>query len=195
MHENPIDSGVKFILKNSKKLSAYSIFLFQHIVIIKEMRRVIVVSQNFSEKENKSKKEQFQEKIDHLRRQDPTKILQSVDEFFKQSFAALDMPVDILDTEDEWLVKAYLPGIEKKQINLEVLDEEINIVVLHKEETNQYDETYHYHKRERKMEEATRKIRLPFTANTETVHANYENGVLYIKGEKSEKNTKRIEID
>ncbi|USK34213.1 Hsp20 family protein [Bacillus sp. F19] len=56
-------------------------------------------------------------------------LLGSIDDYFKHSFAPRGFPVVIDESDAAFIVKAELPGIEKENIKLEILGEELIITV------------------------------------------------------------------
>lgn len=87
--------------------------------------------------------------------------------------------VDILETENELVLKADLPDVEMKDIHLEI--EQGTLTVKgerkfdHKEET-----TTGYHRIERSYGEFMRCFSIPDTVDPEKVKAEYKNGVLTV---------------
>jgi len=95
-----------------------------------------------------------------------------------------DLALDVVEKEDEYVVKASLPGI-----NLEDLDIMYNANVLTiKGETKKEEEVEDvcYHLRERRYGVFSRSIALPSTIKAEKIEANYEAGVLTLRLPKSE---------
>jgi HSP20 family protein len=117
------------------------------------------------------------------------------DEF--QPFTGFDeewMPsIDIAETEDEISVRAELPGLEAKDIDLNISGDILSIRGEKKNETE--DKQKDYYSRESYYGSFQRSIRLPTEVQSDKVEAHFKNGVLGIKLPKSEKTQlKKIEI-
>jgi HSP20 family protein len=103
------------------------------------------------------------------------------------------LPVDVVETDDEYVVKASLPGINPDDIEI-TYDQ--NILTI-KGEVKSEDESEdgRYHVRERRYGSFCRNLRLPAAIDAEQIDASYENGVLKLKLPKSEEaKPKRIEV-
>lgn len=95
-----------------------------------------------------------------------------------------DLAVDLVETDDSFIVKASLPGINPDDMDITVEDDTLTI----KGET-QVDEDFEeksYHIRERRFGGFTRSLRLPTAINAENIEAVYENGVLTLTIPKAE---------
>jgi HSP20 family protein len=102
-------------------------------------------------------------------------------------------PVDISEDADNYLVKAELPGLDSKDIDISVSGDMLTIKGEKKKEAEH--ETGSYYTRERFFGSFRRSIRLPAGVNPEKVDAAYKNGVLTISLPKSrEARAKKIEI-
>ena len=107
-----------------------------------------------------------------------------------QGFA---FPVDVTENEDNYYVKASLPGISPDDVNISVQE---NVVTI-QGETKQEDENkeQRWHMRERRWGSFSRSFTLPAGVDANNVQAEYENGVLSLTLPKSqEAKPKRISI-
>lgn len=98
---------------------------------------------------------------------------------------------DIDETTDHYLVSFDLPGVKKEDINIEVKDRHL---VITGERLKEFKDTksQHYERRYGKFQ---RSFMLPEKIDTETVEANFEDGVLQLLIPKTkEKSGKKIEI-
>lgn len=86
---------------------------------------------------------------------------------------------DIHETEKEVIVAAEIPGVDKKDIKINVTEDDIEISAETKHETREEKEGYFH--RERSYGGFYRCIRLPSTVNPNKAKATYNNGVLEIK--------------
>src|SRR5690242_6358675 len=101
--------------------------------------------------------------------------------------------VDIYETENELVVKADLPEVLEKDIDVRV---ENNMLTIRGERkfSNEVHED-NYLRVERAYGSFTRSFSLPNTVNTETIKAEYRNGVLSVRMPKREESKpKQIRI-
>ena len=102
-------------------------------------------------------------------------------------------PIDLTDTKDKYLVKAELPGLDPKDIEVTLTDDILTIKGEKKEENEEKDE--HHFFVERYAGTFERRIKLPTLVKTDKVDATFDKGVLTIKLPKSEETkTKEIKI-
>jgi len=116
----------------------------------------------------------------------------------RQSFPAaqaLTPAWDVKETEKELVVKAELPGIDEKDIQLTLHD---GVLSLRGEKKLERSDTHeNYHLMERSYGSFQRSIRLPETVNENEVEARFDKGVLTItlpKRPETVKEQKKIEI-
>lgn len=86
--------------------------------------------------------------------------------------------VDVIETEQEVVVRAELPGITKDQIRLEVMPERLSLAAEMKQEKEPSEGTVHC--RERVWGRFERSITLPAEVVTDQVKASLENGLLEV---------------
>ncbi len=135
-------------------------------------------------------------KLDAFLYEKPTRnVMETIDSFFEQAKGSKQIPVDVVETSNEWVVRVDLPGIKKEQIELKILGNQITITVNHKEETENYDESYHYYHKERRQQRKQRTVTLPYAVDKDSAKASFQNGVLEIKGPKNQTDTDSIIID
>ncbi|CAG8795640.1 12116_t:CDS:2 [Dentiscutata erythropus] len=103
------------------------------------------------------------------------------------------LPLDVHESEKEFVINAELPGVTKEQINLDVREGALYI----SGETKQ-DEKYNEgnaHIQERRYGAFSRTISLPRNVKTENITARFENGILEVKIPKDEEmQPKKIDI-
>jgi HSP20 family protein len=102
--------------------------------------------------------------------------------------------VDIYDNDDNIVIKAELPGIDKKDIDIDVK----NGVLTLKGERRVDNETKKekYYRRERAFGRFERAFRLPAEVDPENINASYKDGVLTIDIPKPEnQKTKQISVN
>jgi HSP20 family protein len=92
--------------------------------------------------------------------------------------------VDIAETKDELVLKADVPGVDLKDIEIQF---ENGTLTLKGERKYEHEEEKEgYHRRERTFGSFMRCFALPDTVDPERVKANYDNGVLTITMAKKE---------
>lgn len=84
--------------------------------------------------------------------------------------------LDVVESDDEYLIKASLPGINPDDLEITFSDNKLTIKGEVKEE--QEHEEAHYHLRERRYGSFTRSLKLPSGIDSEKIEANYDKGVL-----------------
>jgi HSP20 family protein len=119
-------------------------------------------------------------------------FLQQIDDFFKSPFPP-PFHVETSETENEYIVSAELPGINKDQIQLDMLDHHITITIQYTEEFTQEDENQQIVKSQRSIQRSSRTIPIPQPFQTKKVKTTYENGLLQITFPKQK--GKRILLD
>lgn len=87
-------------------------------------------------------------------------------------------PVDILETENELLLKMDVPDVELKDVDIRLENDTLTIKGDRKFE--QQAQSKGYHRIERNYGAFARSFTLPNTVDTEKVHADYKNGVLTV---------------
>lgn len=103
------------------------------------------------------------------------------------------LALDVAENEDEFIVKASVPGINPDDLDITVTKNTLTIKgeMRHEEET----EEERYHLRERRYGRFARSITLPTSVDSDRIEANYENGVLSLHLPKTEEmKPKRIEV-
>jgi len=111
------------------------------------------------------------------------------------TFGAPD--VDIVDKEDAVEVRAELPGMDEKDIDVQLSDTMLTIKGEKKEEREEGDKESRYYLSERKYGSFERSFRLPEGVDTDKVEANFKNGVLVVNIAKSpelQEKTKKIDV-
>jgi HSP20 family protein len=101
--------------------------------------------------------------------------------------------LDVAETEEEYLVKASVPGINPDDLDITFTDKILTIKGEYKEEEEKED--VHYHLRERRFGSFSRRLRLPNTIKSDAIEAKYEDGVLVLHLPKTEEvKPKRITV-
>jgi HSP20 family protein len=92
--------------------------------------------------------------------------------------------VDISETEQEFLIKAELPGLHKEDVKVNMKDNVLTLQGSRKQESE--TKGLHYHRIERSYGNFLRSFTLPENIDTNKLKANFNNGILEIKIPKSE---------
>jgi HSP20 family protein len=101
--------------------------------------------------------------------------------------------VDMIDRKDEIVLRADLPGLEEKDIEVTVQDNVLTIRGERKEETEEKKEDYYYS--ERSYGAFARALTLPAGVEADKVKATFKQGVLEVHLPKAkEAKGKKIEI-
>jgi len=126
------------------------------------------------------------------------------DRFFRDpwSWGELDRPVsglmsmprtDLADSENEVTVTMELPGVDPKDVNIDMTGDLLTIRGEKKEEKKEKKSNYHYVERQHGSFQRT--VRLPSTVDAGKVDATFKNGVLSVRIAKHpEAKPKRITV-
>ncbi len=102
--------------------------------------------------------------------------------------------IDVEETDNEYIVKAELPGLKKEDIKISVRGDSITISGERKREKEEKGKTYH--RIEMAYGKFVRTIQLPDEIQPDKAKAEYKDGILIITLPKSEKSKpKEIEIE
>jgi HSP20 family protein len=102
------------------------------------------------------------------------------------------LPVDVMENQDNFVVRASLPGINPDDLNVTVVD---NVLTIEGEVRADEQKESRYHLRERRWGAFSRQIGLPASVDANAVRADYTNGILTLTLPKSEESKpKRIQI-
>lgn len=124
-----------------------------------------------------------------------------MDRWFETSLSPLstwqpitwELALDVAETDDEFLVKASLPGINPDDLEITYNNNVLTIKGEVKEEKDV--EEHRYHLRERRYGTFSRSISLPSTVKADAIEATYEAGVLTLHLPKAEQaKPKRIPV-
>jgi len=103
------------------------------------------------------------------------------------------LALDVAEKDDNFLVKASLPGIDPEDLNVTLEDNVLTVQGEVKKDETIEEESYHI--RERRFGSFSRSLRFPVPVNAAKIEAEYENGVLTLTVPKAEEvKPKRIEI-
>ncbi|KPK82502.1 MAG: hypothetical protein AMS25_02075 [Gemmatimonas sp. SM23_52] len=101
--------------------------------------------------------------------------------------------LDVKESEDEITVRAELPGVDPKEIDISLHGDVLNISGEKREESEERREGYY--DTERRFGSFRRSIALPAEVDQEKISAEYDKGVLTVKLQKSGRTAaKRIPV-
>ncbi|RMG41982.1 MAG: Hsp20/alpha crystallin family protein [Candidatus Dadabacteria bacterium] len=103
-------------------------------------------------------------------------------------------PVDILETDKDYVLKADMPGVREEDLDITLENEVLTIALKHKGEVEKEEEgTYHY--RERSFSSVSRSFKLPSIADDANIEAELKDGVLQLRIPKlPEKQARKISV-
>ena len=128
-----------------------------------------------------------------------TEMNRVFDSFFREPFGALSESfgfgeqfaptVDISETDKEITLHAELPGVDPKDLDITVVMDRVTISGEKKETIERAEHNYHH--KEIRSGKFSRSVALPATVDTQQVTADYRNGVLTVRLQKSAESTAR----
>lgn len=104
--------------------------------------------------------------------------------------------VNITETDNSFEVEMAAPGLNKQDFKINLDNDVLTIWAEHTQE--QKEEKKNYTRKEFNYESFERSFVLPATANTESIHAEYKDGILHLmipKKEDSKRKSKEIRIE
>ncbi len=103
------------------------------------------------------------------------------------------LPLDVIEEDKEFIVKASLPGIKMEDIDVVFNKGALTIKGSTGEEKEKTEGQYHL--RERRIGSFSRTVTLPSTIKAESIAAEFKDGILMLRLPKSEQDSpKRITI-
>jgi len=115
---------------------------------------------------------------------------------FPRAFGATAPGVDVYEEKDEVVAKAELPGLEKNDIEVNVVDHQLTIKGEKKQERE--IEEKNFYRAERSYGAFFRTIEMPAEVESDKAKASFKNGVLEIhipKTEEAKKKHKQVRIE
>jgi HSP20 family protein len=107
---------------------------------------------------------------------------------------AMMLPLDIAENENEFIVKASMPGVKPEDVQITAHGDTLTIRGTVKEEQEKKDE--HYYLRERRVGEFLRTVSLSTPISADKAQAHFENGVLTLILPKAEEaKPKQIKVN
>ncbi len=105
--------------------------------------------------------------------------------------------VNVVENDKGLEITAELPGVDQKDIELDLSEGVLTLRAEHKKEKEEGGENQRYHVLERAYGTFVRRFAIPFEPDQDHVEANFENGVLKVsipRSPEAEKQTRKIEI-
>jgi HSP20 family protein len=104
------------------------------------------------------------------------------------------LPLDLAENENEFIVKASMPGVKPEDVQITAQGDTLTIRGEVKEEQEKKDERYHL--RERRVGQFMRTVTLTTPISADKAQANFENGVLTLILTKAEEaKSKQIKVN
>ena len=97
--------------------------------------------------------------------------------------------LDVAETENDIVVRAEIPGIDPKDIDISLANDLLTIKGEKKQEKEEKEENYHLI--ERSYGSFSRSVRLPGEVRSDKISASYKNGILKVTLPKSEEAKKK----
>ncbi|MBN1176379.1 MAG: Hsp20/alpha crystallin family protein [Dehalococcoidales bacterium] len=126
----------------------------------------------------------------------PFRLLEEVEEMARSAFeTGLTPKMDMYEEEKDLVIKAEMPGIRKKDLDIKLDGDVLTIKAEKKEEKKEGEEgTTHYY-RERSFGQYVRYMTLPAKVDAENITATLKKGLLEIRMPRAEApEVKQIEI-
>ena len=112
-----------------------------------------------------------------------------------ESSTKWNMAVDVKEKDNSFLITADVPGLTKKDINIEIADDVLSISGERIEDNS--DNSDHYHYRERSRGTFFRSFHLPESVDEKKISAKFKDGILSIdipKIEIAETKSRKIKV-
>ncbi len=104
--------------------------------------------------------------------------------------------LDLTENPNELIVKAEIPGLDPKEVDISLSDRMLTIKGEKKQEREEKEEDYHLI--ERSFGSFVRSIELPAEVKSEKISASYKNGILKVvlpKSEEAKKKEVKIKVE
>ena len=135
----------------------------------------------------------------NMRRWDPfgevLSLRDAVSQLFEDSYVnptrmgasnAFAMPLDVSETQDEFVVDAVLPGLKPEDLDIVIQDNVLTIRGETRKEQQSGDKQANFHLLERRYGRFSRSVSLPTAVKADEVRATLENGILHLEIPKAE---------
>ncbi|ANB60204.1 Hsp20 family protein [Anoxybacteroides amylolyticum] len=143
------------------------------------------MSDHFQLPRKKQEEEPFQrlrEMVSQFLDEQPIrKMFETLDEYVHDTILRSYIPIDVHETAREYIITAYLPNVNRQQIQLEFDDTVLHLTVHHREIVESADEQNNVYKKRRMQQQMMRTIPLPYPVKESEIKASFENGELVIR--------------
>ncbi len=99
---------------------------------------------------------------------------------------ALNMALDVSETQDSFVVDAVVPGLRPEDLDITIQDNVLLIRGETRQEQQNGDKQANYHIMERRYGRFSRAVSLPTAVKADHVQATLENGILHLEIPKAE---------
>jgi len=106
-----------------------------------------------------------------------------------QDGAAAGLPLDVSETEDEFVVRASVPGVKPEDVQITVKGD--MLLIRGESKTEEQKQGEHWHLRERHSGSFQRSLSLGTAVDADRAEASYEHGVLTLRLPKAEETRPR----
>ena len=103
---------------------------------------------------------------------------------FTEDMDKLTIPVEIKEKDNEYQVKAELPGVKKEDLDIDI--DKNHVIINAKKEEDTEENTKSYRKSEFRYGEFSRSVYFPMDIDVEKTNAKLEHGILKITAPKLE---------
>lgn len=111
----------------------------------------------------------------------------------RQARSAFIPPVEVKESTEDYIIKADLPGVKEEDVDISVHGNVLTLSGTRQAEERKEGETYYLY--ERQYGSFSRSFTLPDEADTESVEANMDNGVLRLRiAKKAESKPRKISL-
>lgn len=108
------------------------------------------------------------------------KMFETLDEYVHDTILRSYIPIDVYETAHEYIITAYLPNVNRQQIQLELDGTMLHLTVHHREIVESTDAQNNVYKKRRMQQQMRRTIPLPYPVKENEINASFENGELVI---------------
>jgi HSP20 family protein len=126
----------------------------------------------------------------------PFSLLEEVEEMARNAFeTSLTPRMDMYEEDKELVIKAEMPGIRKKDLDISLNDDMLTIKAEKKEEKEEGEKGTTHYTRERRFGQYIRSMTLPARVDAENISATLKKGLLEIRLPKAEEpESQHVEI-
>jgi HSP20 family protein len=109
------------------------------------------------------------------------KMLETLDDYFQQTFKQTYIPIDVHETKQEYVITAHLPNVKRNQIELEFIDDHLILTVKNNETIESMNEQTHAYQKKQTYQNIRRTIPLPYPVSEKEIKATFQDGKLVIR--------------